>query len=91
MLHLIKLTVTACLSLAAVSACSQAPAQVEVPPERETGLRELVTYGGYALGDVAFFTDTNGCQYLIFYGYSKAGMTPRMNPDGTQVCLEVTQ
>lgn len=32
------------------------------------------------------FTDTNKCQYIIWNSMEAGGITPRMGPDGKQVC-----
>jgi hypothetical protein len=36
---------------------------------------------------VVVWTDpSNGCEYLLYAEYKQGGITPRLNPDGTQIC-----
>lgn len=37
-------------------------------------------------GDIHGYADPNGCQYIIWEGANKGGITPRMRPDGKQEC-----
>jgi hypothetical protein len=43
--------------------------------------------GGGALSRFDFWTDEEtGCQYVVYWGYNRGGITPRLSPDGTQIC-----
>lgn len=44
---------------------------------------------GITDNDVFVWRDSQtGCQYLVYAGYKRGGITPRLNPDGTQVCTQ---
>ena len=43
---------------------------------------DILTSDGYS--DICDYVDPDtGVHYLIFYGYRKGGITPRLNPDGS--------
>jgi hypothetical protein len=46
----------------------------------------------YDLSDsiIAYTDPATGCDYLIYAGYRKGGITPRMMADGRQVCVPPT-
>lgn len=40
-----------------------------------------------SLSGISFYKDSKtGCQYVIYDGYNRAAMVPRMDVDGKQMC-----
>lgn len=72
------------LSVAACSPRTEAKADVPQEPVQTVGPdSELPSE------NVRSFTDSNGCQYLVFGKYIRSlpqAVTPRMRPDGKQEC-----
>lgn len=53
--------------------------------DQETATQETVSFSDFCYqDDVHEFIDSDtGVHYLVFCGYRKGGLTPRLNPDGS--------
>lgn len=76
-----QLRVVALCASIAIAGCQQKPEEVPLPTQSAFQER------GFSDGLILRYTDAQtGCTYLIFAGYRKGGITPRLRSDGTPDC-----